>query len=166
MAGNGIGIGEAARHSGCTIETVRYYERIGLVPKLPRTASRYRVYAPADVQRFTFIRRARELGFTLDEIRDLLRLAAGVADPCAQVRDIAASHLGDLRARIADLRKIERLLANAVRQCERSKRAECPMIDALSSGPSAAPTGSPPLRRDRASGKPRSQWPRRRAARR
>jgi MerR family mercuric resistance operon transcriptional regulator len=166
MAGNAIGIGAASRRSGCTIETIRYYERIGLVPKPPRTASRYRVYAPADVQRFTFIRRARELGFTLDETRDLLRLAADVADPCAKVRDVAAGHLSDVRARIADLRKMERLLADAVRQCERGKRAGCPMIDALSSGPSAASTGSPRPHRDRASGKPRSPRPRRRAARR
>lgn len=137
MAANGIGA--ASERSGCNIETIRYYERIGLVPRPPRNASRYRVFSPGDVQRLVFIRRARELGFTLDEIRDLLRLAADVADPCAAVRDVAVGHLEDVRARIADLRKMERLLARAVRQCDRGKQAGCPVIDALSSEPSVAP---------------------------
>ena len=135
MTGNGIGA--ASARSGCTIETIRYYERIGLVPKPPRNASRYRVYSPADVQRLAFVRRARDLGFTLDEIRDLLRLAAGGPDPCAAVRDVAAGHLAEIRAKIADLRNMERLLAKAVRQCERGEQAGCPVIDALSSGAGA-----------------------------
>ena len=166
MAGNEIGIGDAARRTGCNIETIRYYERIGLVPKAPRTASRYRIYAAADLQRLIFIRRARELGFTLDEVRDLLRLAADVPDPCAAVRDVAAGHLGDVRAKIADLRKMERLLAAAVRQCARGESAGCPVIDALSSGPMAASSGPRHLPSDRASGRPRSPRRRRRAARR
>ena len=154
------GIGAASERSGCTIETIRYYERIGLVPKPPRNQSRYRVYAPGDVQRLVFIRRARELGFTLDEIRELLHLAADVADPCAAVREVAAGHLGDVRAKIADLRKMERLLAHAVRQCARGEQAGCPVIDALSE-----PSAAPGRRRDRASGRPRSPRRRRRAAR-
>jgi MerR family transcriptional regulator, mercuric resistance operon regulatory protein len=166
MAGNMIGIGELSRRAGCNIETIRYYERIGLVPKAERTASRYRVYAPGDVRRLIFIRRARELGFTLDEIRDLLRLAAAVADPCAEVRDVAADHLGDVRAKIADLKKMERTLAMAVSRCEGGERAGCPVIEALSSGATARSSGSRRPRADRTSGIPRSQPPRRRAARR
>jgi MerR family transcriptional regulator, mercuric resistance operon regulatory protein len=166
MAENEIGIGEVSRRTGCNIETIRYYERIGLVPKAERTASRYRIYARADVQRLIFVRRARELGFTLDEIRDLLRLAADVPDACAAVRDVAAGHLGDVRAKIADLRKMERTLAKAVSQCERGERPGCPVIDALSSGTIALSSGSPRLRADRTSETPRSQPPRRRAARR
>jgi MerR family transcriptional regulator, mercuric resistance operon regulatory protein len=166
MAGDEIGIGEASRRTGCNIETIRYYERIGLVPKPERTASRYRVYARDDVQRLIFIRRARELGFTLDEIRALLRLAAAVADPCAAVRDVAAGHLGDVRAKIADLKKMERTLAKAVRRCERGERAGCPVIDTLSSGTIARSSGSRRRRADRTSGIARSQPPRRRAARR
>src|SRR5258708_366877 len=131
-----------------------------------RTGSRYRVYAREDVQRLIFIRRARELGFTLVEIRDLLRLAAAVPDACAEVRDVAAGHLGDVRAKIADLEKMERLLAKAVRQCERGERPGCPMIDALSSGTIALSSGSRRLHADRTSGRPRSQRRRRRAARR
>ncbi|HEX6840725.1 MAG TPA: helix-turn-helix domain-containing protein [Stellaceae bacterium] len=130
MAANGIGA--ASERSGCAIETIRYYERIGLVPKPSRNASRYRVYSPGDVQRLVFIRRARELGFSLDEIRDLLRLAADVAQPCAAVHDVTAGHLADIRAKIADLRKMERLLAEAVRQCELGEQAGCPVIDTLS----------------------------------
>src|SRR6185312_13483840 len=116
MAANGIGA--ASERSGCNIETIRYYERIGLVPKPARNASRYRVYAAGDVRRLIFIRRARELGFTLDEIRNLLHLAADAGDPCAAVHDVAAGHLADIRAKIVDLRKMARLLAKAVRQCE------------------------------------------------
>lgn len=166
MAGNEIGIGAASRRSGCTVETIRYYERIGLVPKPQRMASRYRLYAPADVQRLMFIRRARELGFALDEIRDLLRLAADAVDPCAAVREVAAGHLGDVRAKIADLREMERVLAEAVRQCESGTRASCPIIDALLSGPTAVRSGSRSPDADRTSGRARSPRPRRRAARR
>jgi MerR family transcriptional regulator, mercuric resistance operon regulatory protein len=160
MAENGIGA--ASERSGCNIETIRYYERIGLVPQPPRNRSRYRIYSRGDVQRLVFIRRARELGFTLDEIRDLLRLAADVADPCAAVREVAAGHLGDVRARIADLRKMERMLADAVRQCARGEQAGCPVIEALSSEPSATPN----RQRDRASRRPRPPRRRPRAARR
>src|SRR5258708_36282604 len=83
-----------------------------------RTASRYRVYAREDVQRLIFIRRARELGFTLVEIRDLLRLAAAVPRACAAGLDLAAGHLGDGRAKVARLGNMERMLTKAVRQCE------------------------------------------------
>jgi MerR family transcriptional regulator, mercuric resistance operon regulatory protein len=166
MAGNEIGIGEASRRTGCNIETIRYYERIGLVPKPGRTASRYRVFAREDIQRLIFIRRASELGFTLDEIRDLLRLAAAVPDACAAVRDVAAGHLDDVRAKIADLEKMERMLAKAVRQCERGERQGCPVIDALSSDAIAWSSGSRRLRGDRTSGRPRSQRRRRRAGQR
>ena len=148
MTGNGIGA--ASERSGCTIETIRYYERIGLVPKPPRNASRYRVYAPGDVERLVFIRRARELGFTLGEIRDLLRLAADVANPCAAVREVAAGHLADIRTKIADLRRMEQQLAKAVRRCAPGEQAGCPVIEALSPEVSAPPS----RRRDRASGKP------------
>lgn len=161
MAADGIGIGEAARRSGCTIETIRYYERIALLPKPARNASRYRVYAAADVARLAFIRRARELGFALGEIRDLLRLAADAGRSCAEVRAVAARRLGDLRAKIADLHEIERELAAAVSACERGEQAECPVIAALSSRPGAAP----PLGGG-TSGRARQRRRRRQAARR
>jgi MerR family mercuric resistance operon transcriptional regulator len=128
-----IQIGELSRRTGCNIETIRYYERIALLPAPVRSAGRYRVYDTTDVRRLAFIRRARELGFTLDEIRTLLALSTNDAQgACAEVRELAASHLAEVRAKIADLRAMERVLADAVRRCTAGKLPGCPIIDALS----------------------------------
>ena len=130
MAETAIQIGELSRRTGCLIETIRYYERIGLMPAPPRRG-RYRSYGSGDVDRLGFVRRARELGFTLDEVRALLGLAAGGDASCAEVRDLAAVHLKDVRARIADLRRMERVLADSVRACEGGEKAGCPLIETL-----------------------------------
>ena len=117
MAATGaIQIGELSRRTGCNIETIRYYERIGLLPAPPRRG-RYRSYGREDVARLGFVRRARELGFTLDEVRALLGLAA--------------SHLKDVRARIADLKRMERVLADSVRACDAGRDPGCPLLDTL-----------------------------------
>ena len=132
MRQDDIPIGELSRRTGCNIETIRYYERIGVLPP-PRRNGRYRSFDAGDVARLVFVRRARELGFTLDEVRALLKLAA--ADDrgsCAEVREISVAHLSDVRARIADLRAMERVLAAAVRQCDAGQQPGCPLIDALS----------------------------------
>jgi len=126
-------IGRLSRLTRCNIETIRYYERIGLLPKPNRSAGRYRVYAQQDVGRVSFIRRARELGFQIGEIRALLGLAAENADSCAAVRDLTAKHLADIRLKIADLAAMERVLAKTVRQCSAGRQTGCPVIDALSS---------------------------------
>jgi MerR family mercuric resistance operon transcriptional regulator len=127
-----IQIGELSRRTGCNIETIRYYERIALLPAPARSAGRYRVYDTADVRRLAFIRRSRELGFTLDEVRTLLALSANVEEGvCAEARAIAASHLVEVRAKIADLRAMERVLADAVRRCTAGELPGCPIIDAL-----------------------------------
>jgi MerR family mercuric resistance operon transcriptional regulator len=131
MGHDGIAIGELSRRTGCNIETVRYYERIGLLPK-PARRGTYRRYGAEDVEWLALVRRARELGFTLDEVRALLRLAAGGQDACADVRAIAAAHLADVRTKIADLRAMERALAKAVRQCDAGEVPGCPVIRALS----------------------------------
>jgi MerR family transcriptional regulator, mercuric resistance operon regulatory protein len=132
MRNGGIAIGELSRRTGCNIETIRYYERIGLLPS-PDREGRYRRYAATDVRRLTFVCRARELGFTLDEVRGLLSLsAADGQSACAQVREIGATHLKDVRARIADLRAIERVLTAAIRQCDAGEQPGCPLIEALS----------------------------------
>ena len=129
----GIQIGELARQSGCNIETIRYYERIGLLPAPPRSAGRYRLYDAPDVRRLAFVRRARELGFTLDQVRHLLALSAKDGrEACCEVHDLAAEHLGEVRAKIADLRAMERILADAVRRCAAGELPGCPIIDALS----------------------------------
>jgi MerR family transcriptional regulator, mercuric resistance operon regulatory protein len=124
-------IGELSRLTGVNIETIRYYERIRMLTAPPRTASGRRVYGAQDVRILGFIRRARELGFPLEDIRTLLRLGAPGNASCAEVRDIAARHLGDIRAKISDLRKLERLLANTVARCSGTKAPECPVLEIL-----------------------------------
>ena len=132
MARLGFPIGELSRHTGCNIETIRYYERIGILPP-PARNGRYRSFGTDDVARLTFVRRARELGFTLDQVGALLKLAAVDGDSaCAEVREISAAHLADVRARVADLRAMERVLATAIRQCDAGQQPGCPLIDALS----------------------------------
>ena len=134
MAASGaIQIGELSRRTGCNIETIRYYERIGLLPT-PSRRGRFRSYAREDVARLGFVRRARELGFTLDEVRALLGLANGGESRCADVRDLAASHLKDVRERIADLERMERVLADSVRACDAGLEPGCPLLDALGAG--------------------------------
>src|SRR5216684_13643 len=126
-----ISIGELSRRTGVNIETIRYYERINMMPHPPRTASRRRVYGQMESRTLAFIRRARRLGFTLDEIRALLELAAeGGHQACVEVRDLAARHLADVRAKIVDLKAMEGLLADAVDRCDQGEPTDCPLIDA------------------------------------
>jgi MerR family mercuric resistance operon transcriptional regulator len=128
----GIQIGELARRSGCNVETVRYYERIGLLPTPARTAGGYRLYETADVRRLMFARRARELGFTLEEVRTLMALSHNVRSACAEVRQLAADHLAVVRAKIADLQTIEGVLADAVLRYDVDELPGCPLIKTLS----------------------------------
>ena len=102
---------------GVHIETIRYYERIKMLPKPPRTASGRRKYFPAHLRTLAFIRRSRELGFSPDEVRTMLRLGGPGTAPCREVREIAVNRLNDIRTRISDLRRLERLLAKTVAQC-------------------------------------------------
>ena len=131
----GIQIGELSKRTGCNIVTIRYYEQIALLPEPARSAGRYRVYDTSAVRRLAFIRRARGLGFTLDEVRALLSLSANDRqDTCANVREVAENHLAYVRAKIADLRAMEDVLADAVRRCAAGEVSGCPIIDALSAG--------------------------------
>ena len=128
-----IRIGELSQRTGCNIETIRYYERIGLLPAPIRSAGRYRLYDARDVGRLVFVRRARALGFTLDEVRALLALSTKDGEAaCPEVRELAAAHLRKMRAKIADLRAMEHVLADAVRCCDADELPGCPLIDALS----------------------------------
>src|SRR5215472_15040084 len=131
MAQGGIAIGELSRRTRCNIETIRYYERIGLLP-IPARRGRYRHYGSEDVGRLSFVRRARELGFTLEEVRALLRLAAGRETACGEARSLAVAHIAEIRARIDDLKAMERALSAAVRDCDAGKSPGCPLIEALS----------------------------------
>jgi MerR family mercuric resistance operon transcriptional regulator len=131
-----IAIGELSRRTGCNIETIRYYERIGLLPKARREmGGRFRRYDDADVGRLRFIRRARQLGFTLDEVRTLLRLAADDGEGVrAEARSLAAAHVADIRAKVADLQAMERVLTKAICECDAGQRPNCPLIEVLSEG--------------------------------
>jgi MerR family mercuric resistance operon transcriptional regulator len=120
--------GELARRSGVNIETIRYYERVGMLPAPPRTVGGRRVYGPAAARRLAFIRRSRELGLGLAQIRALLASAR-----CAEARALAADHLALIRAKIADLQAMERVIADAVERCAGGEDQHCPVIDALSS---------------------------------
>jgi MerR family mercuric resistance operon transcriptional regulator len=128
-----ISIGELSRRSGVNIETIRYYEKIGLLPPPPRTEGGHRLYPDDHLKRLTFIRRCRELGFTVDEIRNLLGLVEG-GYICGGVKDAALTHLKDIRRKIADLRRMERTLAKTVARCEGGTIPECPIVDVLSGG--------------------------------
>ena len=128
-------IGELSRRTRVNIETIRYYERIRILPAPPRTASGRRVYGPAESRTLTFIRRARELGFTLDEIRILLALSSeNGRGTCGEVREVAARHLAEIRTKIADLRAMEQVLAETVQHCDAGELSGCPVIEALSAG--------------------------------
>lgn len=124
-------IGILARESGVNIETVRYYERIGVMPKAARSSSGYRLYTAEHLKRLTFVRRGRELGFTLDELRDLLCLVDGHAYTCAEVRALTLDHVADIRRKIADLKALERTMTTIAAQCSGKKVPDCPIIDAL-----------------------------------
>ena len=127
----GIQRAELARRTSSNLETVRYYEKVGLLPEPPRTAAGYRSYDVAHERRLRFVLRARELGFSLEEIRGLLRLVDERDRPCAEARDVAAVHLADIRAKIADLKRMERVLKDVVAQCGDGTLPECPLIETL-----------------------------------
>jgi MerR family mercuric resistance operon transcriptional regulator len=128
---DGLTIGTLSELTGVNIETIRYYERTKVLPAPPRTASGRRMYQAADVRTLAFLRRARELGFSLDEVRALLRLGGPAKASCREVRRIASHHLNEIRAKISDLRKLERLLAKTVAQCTGTTAPDCPVIDIL-----------------------------------
>jgi len=126
-----IAIGGLSKHTGTNIETIRYYERVALLPAPTRSSGGYRLYGTDQLKRLAFIRRARALGFSIGEVRTLLRLADERKRPCAEVRVVADTHLKDVRAKIADLRRMERVLKTTVARCASGKRAHCPVIEAL-----------------------------------
>ncbi len=126
-------IGNLARQTGVKVETIRYYERIGLLPRPARTASgNYRSYSHAQLNRISFVRRARDLGFTLDQIRALLALADQRGHDCADVDAIARAHLGEVERKIADLTALRRQLRELIGSCSRGVVADCRIIEALS----------------------------------
>lgn len=124
-------IGEISKRTGVNIETIRYYERIGMLPPPPRTEGGHRLYDSTHVRILAFIRRSRELGFSLNEIRALIRLGGPEKASCREVREIATHHLEDIRAKLVDLRKLERLLSKTIARCSGKTAPECPVMDIL-----------------------------------
>jgi len=129
---NPIPIGQLAKRTGVAVETVRYYEKIGLLPAPSRTAGNYRSYGSDAVQRLGFVRRARDLGFSLDEVRSLLDLSDDKQRSCGEVDKIAQSQLLTIEAKIADLQALQRELDGLIRQCSKGTVADCRILDALS----------------------------------
>jgi MerR family transcriptional regulator, mercuric resistance operon regulatory protein len=127
----GLTIGQLARQTGVNLETIRYYERIGVMPRPDRTRAGHRTYGSNHVGRLTFVRRARELGFGLEDVRTLLTLASSHQTSCAEVKEIATAHLRKVRAKVADLRRLERILAETVRRCRGNASPDCPVLDML-----------------------------------
>ena len=127
-------IGDLAKVTGLRVETIRYYERAGLLNSPGRTAGRHRVYSSDDLSRLKFIVSARELGFSQADVRQLLSLSSGETIPCHDVKSITERHLAAIRAKITRLVKMEALLASAVSQCPGGPVQNCAVIDVIESG--------------------------------
>ncbi len=123
--------GRLAREAGCNIETIRYYERIGLLPAPSRARNGYRLYGDPTCRRLRFVLRGRELGFSIEELRELLRLVDGGEYSCGEVRDLTLAHVGTIRVKIADLRRLETTLSGIAGKCAGGRVPDCPVIDAL-----------------------------------
>ncbi len=124
--------GELAKQAGVNVETLRFYEREGLLPEPPRRASGYREYPPDTVQRIRFIQRAKELGFTLREIKGLLELRVDPETTCAEVKEHAAEKIADVKQKISDLKRIERALNKLMNTCRGSGPIDdCPILKHL-----------------------------------
>lgn len=123
-------IGELSKRTGCHIETIRYYEREGILPAPPRTAAGHRVYADKHLKCLTFIRRCRELGFALAGIRVLLHLGENETEPCSKVREYALVQVAEIRGKIEALTQMEKALSSMADQCDGGPA--CPVIDMLS----------------------------------
>ncbi|MBK8209169.1 MAG: helix-turn-helix domain-containing protein [Rhodospirillales bacterium] len=126
-----MNIGELARAAETTAETIRYYERIGLLPPPPRTAGNYRDYSAGHLSRLAFTRRARDLGFSIEQIRALLDLADQKEQSCKAVDAIAREHLAEVKRKLVDLAALRRELETIIAQCRHGTVAECRILEAL-----------------------------------
>ena len=131
MDSDGYSIGKVAKLTDCNIETIRYYEKEKLVTEPPRTDGGHRIYSNEHIQRLIFIRRSRELGFSMKEIRQLLSLVDGELISCELVKDMAEIHRKKILSKITDLRKMERSLKELSSQCSGEDVPDCPIIDVL-----------------------------------
>jgi MerR family mercuric resistance operon transcriptional regulator len=129
-----ITIGTLSEITGVNIETIRYYEKIGLLPAPRRSEGRHRLYDRDLAQRLQFVRRSRELGFSIEEIKALLRLVDQGGLGCGEAKAITEHHLAAIRGKIADLKRLERVLSRLATACAANQLPQCPLLEALSIG--------------------------------
>lgn len=127
-------IGELARRTGVKVPTIRYYEQIGLLPSPPRTGGQQRRYDAGHASRLNFVRHARELGFEVGAIRELLAINAKPDQSCAEVDEIARRHIAEINRRIAHLTRLRAELQRTVDECGRGRVCECRVIETLADG--------------------------------
>ncbi len=154
MSAASVTIGEAARATGVSAKMIRYYEETGLLGPAGRTAAGYRVYSEGDLHALRFVRRARDLGFSMREIADLLALWQDRSRASAAVKAVALDHVADLRRRIGELEAMARTLEHLAERCCGDDRPDCPILDDLARGeaPEPAETSTARLRRGRRQG--------------
>ncbi len=128
-----LSVGKLAEKAGINLETVRYYEGIGLMPKPKRKDSGYRIYSENDLKRLLFVKRAKELGFTLKEIKELLEIKIETKSTCGDIKHIAEHKILDVELKIKDLQKIKKALKNLVAQCicEEVSTDDCPILESI-----------------------------------
>jgi DNA-binding transcriptional MerR regulator len=140
----GLSIGEVARQAQCSVPSVRYYEQIGLLPSAKRRAGGHRVYGSTDLKQLRFIRRCRDFGFSVAEIRELLAVSER-GRPCIEAREIAAARLQTVRTKLLELQALERSLAGFVRNCDvtcdSGKIEDCTLFDDIARDPAPACCG-------------------------
>ncbi len=132
METSSLNIGAAARASGVSTKMIRHYESIGLLPKVARSFGNYRVYSPSDVHVLRFIRRARTLGFSMQDIKQLVGLWRNKGRSSAAVNKIAGKHVAELRRKLAELESMVKTLEHLMRHCHGDHRPECPILEDLS----------------------------------
>ena len=134
-------IGQLSRRTGVNIETIRYFEKVGLIASPPRSEGGHRIYGNDHLRALGFIRRARELGFTPDEVRGFLALGGPANACCDEVREIASRHLQTVRSKMADLARLEKLLSSTIDRCSGDHAPQCAIIDMIEDD-AAAPAGA------------------------
>lgn len=124
-------IGQLATRSGTSVETIRYYERIGLLAAPARNPSGYRQYGQDHLRQLMFVRHCRDMGFSISEIRSLQALADDPGRSCAEITAVARAHLSDVRSKLASLRRLEQTLAGLVASCDGRRVADCGILKEL-----------------------------------
>lgn len=133
MTISALSVGELARGAGCKVETVRYYEKVGLMPEPPRTEGGHRLYSQGHLKRLVFIRRSRDLGFSIEQVRELFRLVDEPRHCCGEVKAITLTQARDVARKIADLKRLQRALNDLSSRCAGGRYTidDCPIINAL-----------------------------------